>query len=473
MPTSASRHDGDRSTASCEPLTELNGQIARRRRRGPGRPARSPRPAAGEPRAKSCRSPCTAATTARSPSTRAAASRCSIAQPRAARLRRRRPRSAPTRSSARSASSARARSTPRPARRWPGAAGTVLVTGGVRADLTPELAADAHRRRHPADRLAARRRPAAGPARSARPRCCPALADQLGELAGLASFALNAAHNAAVPYPPPGKLLGNADGLRRLGSGRPQRHGLPGRHRPEQRRHGGHARHRRAAATPAALVAQIKAGLGGLGSAEPRRDRALQITLNDRARAWPSSEGDSADRGDGHRRAQRGLRLRPLFRPQRPAGRERRTPDRPRRPPATSRRTAPAVAIALDVDAGPAAGRDRWAAPATTGRPRRSQPPSSAARHGGPRRMPAGSPALGRLRRRDRRGERGGAAQAKNAQANDRALADDLSSRRAGLGRQSRRGAARLVLYQQAYSVSARLVSITNELFDDLLQIGR
>ena len=28
---------------------------------------------------------------------------------------------------------------------------------------------------------------------------------------------------------------------------------------------------------------------------------------------------------------------------------------------------------------------------------------------------------------------------------------------------------SRLVLYQQAYSVSARLVSITNDLFDDLL----
>jgi flagellar hook-associated protein FlgK len=29
------------------------------------------------------------------------------------------------------------------------------------------------------------------------------------------------------------------------------------------------------------------------------------------------------------------------------------------------------------------------------------------------------------------------------------------------------------VLYQQAYSVSARIVSITNQLFDDLMQIGR
>jgi flagellar hook-associated protein 1 FlgK len=32
---------------------------------------------------------------------------------------------------------------------------------------------------------------------------------------------------------------------------------------------------------------------------------------------------------------------------------------------------------------------------------------------------------------------------------------------------------SKLVLYQQAYSVSARIVSITNELFDELLSTAR
>ena len=50
-----------------------------------------------------------------------------------------------------------------------GATGAVLVPGGVRAALTPELQADAVRRRRPADRLAVAGRPPAGPARGPRP----------------------------------------------------------------------------------------------------------------------------------------------------------------------------------------------------------------------------------------------------------------------------------------------------------------
>ena len=58
-------------------------------------------------------------------------------------------------------------------------------------------------------------------------------------------------------------------------------------------------------------------------------------------------------------------------------------------------------------------------------------------------------------------------------EANDRALADDLAIRRAEVsGVNLDEELSRLVLYQQAYSVSARLISITNELFDDLLAIA-
>ena len=56
------------------------------------------------------------------------------------------------------------------------------------------------------------------------------------------------------------------------------------------------------------------------------------------------------------------------------------------------------------------------------------------------------------------------------AEANDRALADDLSARRAERsGVNLDEELSRLVLYQEAYSVSARLVAMTNDLFDDLL----
>ena len=64
--------------------------------------------------------------------------------------------------------------------------------------------------------------------------------------------------------------------------------------------------------------------------------------------------------------------------------------------------------------------------------------------------------------------------QAKNAQASVKAVVDDLSYRQGSVsGVNVDEELSKLVLYQQAYSVSARIVSITNQLFDDLMQIGR
>ena len=62
------------------------------------------------------------------------------------------------------------------------------------------------------------------------------------------------------------------------------------------------------------------------------------------------------------------------------------------------------------------------------------------------------------------------AQRAEGAEANDRALAEDLGTRRAEVsGVNLDEEMSRLVLYQEAYSVSARLVAITGDLFDDLL----
>ena len=88
-----------------------------------------------------------------------------------------------------------------------------------------------------------------------------------------------------------------------------------------------------------------------------------------------------------------------------------------------------------------------------------------------------GCPARGRLpRRRLRgrdRGDGGGYRLDRGGEAGDRALADELGLRKAEIsGVNLGEELSRLVLYQQAYSVSARLVSITNELFDDLLAIA-
>jgi flagellar hook-associated protein 1 len=64
--------------------------------------------------------------------------------------------------------------------------------------------------------------------------------------------------------------------------------------------------------------------------------------------------------------------------------------------------------------------------------------------------------------------------QAKNEQATDEALVEDLAFRQGNVsGVNVDEELSKLVLYQQAYSVSARIVSITNQLFDDLMSIGR
>jgi flagellar hook-associated protein 1 FlgK len=60
------------------------------------------------------------------------------------------------------------------------------------------------------------------------------------------------------------------------------------------------------------------------------------------------------------------------------------------------------------------------------------------------------------------------------AAGNDRSLLEDLDSRRASVsGVNVDEELARLVVYQQAYSVSARIVAITSELFDQLLGLAR
>jgi O6-methylguanine-DNA--protein-cysteine methyltransferase len=66
------------------------------------------------------------------------------------------------------------------------------------------------------------------------------------------------------------------------------------------------------------------------------------------------------------------------------------------------------------------------------------------------------------------------AARAVDAAETDRAMVEELERRMAEIsGVNMDEELARLVLYQQAYSVSARIVQITDELFDELMSIGR
>ena len=66
------------------------------------------------------------------------------------------------------------------------------------------------------------------------------------------------------------------------------------------------------------------------------------------------------------------------------------------------------------------------------------------------------------------------AAQAENRADADRALGDELGQRRSAVsGVNLDEELSRLIVYQRAYSVSARVMTVTNELLEELVNIGR
>lgn len=354
-----------------------------------------------------------------------------------------------------------------------GAAGSVLVTGGVRAVLPPELQADGV---PDADQVVSS--PLAGGSLQGllemRDRTLPELADQLGELAGVVRFALNAAHNDAVPHPPPNRLVGSrtdfSDWSGGINTGRAYLAVV-------ERSSGAVITTVALDATATSLgdiVGQINAGLGGLGSAALNADGALEIVASDPAHGLALSEGDSrvavvdtAGHGRSYGLAHY-LGLNDLIVP---SGGD---------PTSLTVRadiladSTKLSAIALAVDPGP--------------------PPTAKAGGGGDSRPARALAAalqeqvdiVARGRLAAGRASIGGyaaavvelgavtAEQARNVEATDRAIVDDLTYRRGNVsGVSLDEELSNLVLYQQAYSVSARIVAITSELLDELLATGR
>ena len=65
------------------------------------------------------------------------------------------------------------------------------------------------------------------------------------------------------------------------------------------------------------------------------------------------------------------------------------------------------------------------------------------------------------------------AERAGDAAASSRALAEDLAARRSAVsGVSLDEELSRLILFQEAYSVSARVLAITDQLFDELLAVA-
>ncbi|MEZ5865705.1 MAG: flagellar hook-associated protein FlgK [Geminicoccaceae bacterium] len=361
-----------------------------------------------------------------------------------------------------------------------GAVGDVLVTGGRRAVLTPELQALAAG--DPAISEADLRitSPLGGGALQGllevRDRVLPELGDQLDETARMLAFALNAAHNSAMPYPLPTQVDGTRQDFTdyatatRSGTASLVVFDSAGAVAADV------TIDLAAAGTPADVVAQINAQLGGTGTAalDPA-DGSLQVTLGVDGTggayrlAW--EEGTSSitpttvpDRGWSYGFAHY-FGLNDLVVSTGGRGTDLavradiatdssllanvvldRSGPTPTVGGAGDKRGLQALAGALDHEI------------------------QSAARGGLPASKGTVSGYLSNLTSL----VASQSAQAANREAADRSMVEDLQFRQGSIsGVNLDEEMSKLVLYQQAYSVSARLISITNELFGELVNMTR
>ncbi len=353
----------------------------------------------------------------------------------------------------------------------PGATGATLVTAGYRATPTPELVADG--------RTEAVVSPLSGGRLQGllevRDRVLPELADQLAEVGDILAYNLNRAHNGAMPHPLPTTVTGTRTDFTGFPADR-----------------GGTASlvvfaadgtvaadvtiDVAAAASAAALAAQIDAQLGGTGTAQlDPATGALVIDLGNDPGGQPYrmawSEGDSRftvtdavghqwDYGFAHY-----VGLNDLVVPDGTA----RGAHTLRGDLAADSRLLANVVLTRDGGVpsvggvGDKRGLQRLAAALDA--------EVTTADRGG---LPGASTTVSRYISDMIGLVAAQSSQAQNREAAGRALVEDLEFRRGAVsGVNLDEELAKLVLYQQAYSVSARLISITNDLFGELVAIIR
>ncbi|HMR31630.1 MAG TPA: flagellar hook-associated protein FlgK [Geminicoccaceae bacterium] len=355
----------------------------------------------------------------------------------------------------------------------PGEVGGVLVSAGVRASLSAELRTDSI---SDADQLIVSRL-TSGRLQGlieARDRALPEIVDQLGELASLVEHAFNAAHNDAAAYPPPSVLQGSRtdltsyDGSANAGTA----------YLAVVDRSGGSTAAVVAvdvtAVTPADIVAQINAGLGSLGTASIGSDGALRIVLADASQGIAISEGDSSivatdtagrtrDYGFSHYFGLNDLIVADGASVTDLAIRGDIAAD-----------TSLLSSAKLDVAIGPPLSAtlggvgDRRGAQALADA---LETPQATIARGS---LAAGSSTIAGYAADLVANAAATAARAETRATAQAALVDDLTYRSAAVsGVNVDEELARLVTYQQAYTVAARLISITDELFGELLAIKR
>lgn len=354
----------------------------------------------------------------------------------------------------------------------PGAVGPTLVSGGVRAELSPELLADAVP--DSAQRIVS-------PLRSgrlqglleARDSVLPDLADELGELAEAARFALNAAHNSANARPPPGELLGTrADTGAFAAAARSGTGYVAVIDRATGAVAATIAVDVGGAPDAAGLAAELAAGLGTYGTAGLAADGRLEIRAAN-GYALALSEGDSsitAPDEAGHARPQ-GLAhffgLNDLL-VQGDGG-----PTDLRLHADLAADSSRLARARLDVEPGPpptgrlgGAGDNRGAQALAAAFEATTATVARGALPGGPFRLADYAAELVAV-------HAVAAERAGDAAASSRALAEDLAARRSAVsGVSLDEELSRLILFQEAYSVSARVLAITDQLFDELLAVA-
>ncbi|MEZ5823660.1 MAG: flagellar hook-associated protein FlgK [Geminicoccaceae bacterium] len=359
-----------------------------------------------------------------------------------------------------------------------GETGSELVSSGVRMDLTPELAADGI---PDVDQLTV------SPIQNGklqgllevRDRALPQLADQLSEIATMLRFNVNKAHNNAMPFPLPSELSGTRSGFADFdaaaaggtatGTARIAIFASDGTNAADI------TLDLSTYATAADLVADLDTQLGGLGNAVITADNRLEITLgNDptgepygialsegtSSVAYTDNEGRDWDYGFGHYFGLNDLVVQDGTKTTELAIREDIAGDH----------TKIGRVMLDDVAGAPVAGGG--------GDNRGLQELAVALRSRFTtidRGDLAGRPASLSDYISDVVGSHAtNTAEAENRASANRALADELQQRQASVsGVNLDEELSKLIIFQRAYTVSARVMTVTNELFDELVNIGR
>jgi flagellar hook-associated protein 1 FlgK len=353
-------------------------------------------------------------------------------------------------------------------------AGVALVSGGVRATLSAELLADAT----PDAQQLITSRVDSGRLQGLlemRDRLLPELRDQLQELADALRYTLNAASNAAVAWPPPATLTGTRTDL--SGFATASRSGTATIAVIDQA--SGDTLHAfqvdvGTSADATALAVQVNSDLAGYGSATIDAQGRLSLALANSGHGLALAEGDSAIAVTDSAGRSRAYAFAHYFGLNDMLERTGASPLDVQVRPSLLADPAQLGAAQLDVMSGPPLA-------ATLGGPgdmRGAQRLAQALRADQPFIARGGLAATTTTLERYAANLIGHAAQqatqAEQRHARDRAMVEALSFRAAGVaGVNLDEELARLIQLQQAYTTSARVVSMVDEMFDALLAIAR